>query len=279
MSAAATASKRSTSHSLILSCYLPLLWYNHTVFSHGIRRPAFASLRRGAQRCRGGCVSRIVRSPQRESDRAFTLVELLVVIAIIAILMVLVAPAFTSIKSGTDVTSAAYTVKGVLDTARTYAKANNTYTWVGFWGSIGSPVTGEVTMVIIASKDGTNGALVGGDVTQVGKMEKLDNVHIGNAGVPSGNGTDFGGRPNVDTQHSIFSAPTYSFAIQGTLFTKWIQFSPRGEAGVIGESGGSTDIAPYTEIGLRQTHGTVMSTNLAAIQIGGMGGNVAIYRP
>ena len=52
---------------------------------------------------------------------------------IIALLMVLVAPAFTSIKSGTDVTSAAYTIKGALDTARTYAKANNTYTWVGFF--------------------------------------------------------------------------------------------------------------------------------------------------
>ena len=47
--------------------------------------------------------------------------------------MVLIAPAFTTIKGGTDVTSAAYTIKGVLDTARTYAKANNTYTWVGFF--------------------------------------------------------------------------------------------------------------------------------------------------
>ena len=37
------------------------------------------------------------------------------------------------LKGGTDVTSAAYTIKGVLDTARTYAKANNTYTWVGFF--------------------------------------------------------------------------------------------------------------------------------------------------
>jgi len=64
--------------------------------------------------------------------RAFTLIEMLVVMGIIAILMVLVAPAFTTLKSAGDVTSAAYTIKGVLDTARTYAMANNTYTWVGF---------------------------------------------------------------------------------------------------------------------------------------------------
>src|SRR6266446_7876636 len=66
-------------------------------------------------------------------SRGFTLIELLVVMAIILILMVLVAPAFTSLKSAGDVTSAAYTVKGVLDQARTYAMANNTYTWVGFF--------------------------------------------------------------------------------------------------------------------------------------------------
>jgi prepilin-type N-terminal cleavage/methylation domain-containing protein len=40
----------------------------------------------------------------------FTLVELLVVIAIIGILLLLVAPAFTKIKSAGDVTSAAYTI-------------------------------------------------------------------------------------------------------------------------------------------------------------------------
>src|SRR5262249_13686406 len=79
---------------------------------------------------------------QRQRVSAFTLLELLIVIGIIALLFVLIVPAFTYIKGGTDVTSAAYTVKGVLETARTYAKANNTYTWVGFAGSIGSPVTG-----------------------------------------------------------------------------------------------------------------------------------------
>src|SRR5438552_17580258 len=100
----------------------------------------------------------------------FTLLELLIVIAIIALLMVLIAPAFTTIKGGTDVTSAAYTIKGVLDTARTYAKANNTYVFVGFAEvdssvdpsispqvTTGSSPYGRVAVVIVASKDGTRG--------------------------------------------------------------------------------------------------------------------------
>src|SRR5215510_14462486 len=77
----------------------------------------------------------------RRCRAAFTLFELLIVVGIVAMLMVLIAPAFTTIKGGRDVTSAAYTIKGVLDTARTYAKANNTYTWVGFYEEDTTAVT------------------------------------------------------------------------------------------------------------------------------------------
>src|SRR5215469_12237995 len=104
-----------------------------------------------------------------ERARAFTLLELVIVVGIIGLLLVLIAPAFTTIKGGTDVTSAAYTIKGVLDTTRTYAKANNTYTWVGFYEedvTATSPVqapdprctgcVGRLVMSIVASKDGTN---------------------------------------------------------------------------------------------------------------------------
>src|SRR5438477_8564600 len=94
---------------------------------------------------------------------SFTLLELLIVIGIIGLLLVLIGPAFTYIKGGTDVTSAAYTIKDVLDTARTYAKANNTYTWVGFFEEDAPPPSdgpaipgiGRIVMSIVASTDGT----------------------------------------------------------------------------------------------------------------------------
>ena len=107
----------------------------------------------------------VLRSFRRfAAPRASPFMELLIVVGIIATLLVLMAPAFTYIKGGTDVTSAAYTIKGVLDTARTYAKANNTYTWVGFYEErtsqphheSGQPEVGRVIMSIVASKDGTD---------------------------------------------------------------------------------------------------------------------------
>src|SRR5882762_9319606 len=95
-------------------------------------------LRRGFGECAGFSSTSNVRLPTAakrgiRSVRGFTLLELLIVVGIIGLLLVLIAPAFTTIKGGTDVTSTAYTIKGILDTARTYAKANDTYTWVGFY--------------------------------------------------------------------------------------------------------------------------------------------------
>ena len=111
-------------------------------------RAALPVLPRGFAGHRFSSPASTIRVPAtRERGRrspGFTLLEMLIVVGIIGLLLVLIAPAFTTIKGGTDVTSAAYTIKGVLDTARTYAKANNTYTWVGFYeediSNLASPI-------------------------------------------------------------------------------------------------------------------------------------------
>jgi prepilin-type N-terminal cleavage/methylation domain-containing protein len=243
-----------------------------------------------------------------QSSRGFTLVELLAVVSIIAILMVLVAPAFTNIKSAGDVTGAAYAIKGVLDTARTYAKANNTYTWVGFFEenvanptspNSSTPAVGRVIMSIVASKDGTTvydpNNLATIDATKlipVGKLTKVDNVHLWtHTDTPSGTGSTFDTRPNVTpTTYCIGdsspanSATPFQYPVGNPapsaqyMFYKAVQFSPRGEARVNNNS----NTPQAAEVAFEQTHGAAIPAsipaNVVAIQVNGFAGDVRIYR-
>lgn len=244
-------------------------------------------------------------------------------------LTVLVIPAVTNRKSADDLTSAAYTIKGVLETARTYAQANNTYTWIGFYEedeSVSSPApagTGRLVMSIVASKDGTNvyGTATSGTIdptklVQVGRLIKIDNVHLPLFAVCTANCTG----DTFDTRPAIQLDPTagYNYSRFGELnaaapntapyttpfqfqypvgnpaptpqytFMKLLQFSPSGESRV---NGNTYDVRRIVEIGLLQTHGSAtpvptggsgstltFSGNVAAVQITGFGSNVKIYR-
>src|SRR2546423_360782 len=251
---------------------------------------------------------RPLRAGGRPSASGFTLIEMMVVIGIIAILMALIAPAFTSLKSAGDVTNAAYTVKGVLDQARTYAQANNTYTWVGFFEenvsnpspNSATPKIGRIVMSIVASKDGTivydpsNPAKI--DTTkliQVGKLIKIEEAHLWtHTDSPSGAGSTYDTRPNVIATYCLGdTSPPNSLtpfqypvgnpepAAQYT-FVKAVQFSPGGEAR-INNSTSAYSLQTAAEIGLRPTHGTTVDTispNPVAIQFSGAGGDVKIYR-
>jgi hypothetical protein len=215
------------------------------------------------------------------------LIELLIV----GLVLVLMAPAFTSIKGGTDVTSAAYTIKGVLDTARTYAKANNTYTWVGFYEenvsqSSTNPATsgfGRLVMSIVASQDGTTTTGAPNDpskLVQVGKLTKLDNVHLwAHTDAPDpghyGIWPPFQTRANVPPQYCIGDLPSspgdsttpFQYPVPAAspspapvpsaqyTFRKAVQFSPTGEARV---NNNSNFPQRAVEIGLDLSYGTAV---------------------
>ena len=150
---------------------------------------------------------------RRRLTSGLTLIELLVVIGIMILLTALLTPAFTNLKSAGDVTSAAYTIKGVLEQARTYAMANNTYTWVGLYEEDGSqsstnpptPGVGRLVMSVVASKDGTtvydpNGNLNPDPIdpsklVQLNKLVKIDNVHLPLFTIGSSTGSTFDTRP------------------------------------------------------------------------------------
>jgi prepilin-type N-terminal cleavage/methylation domain-containing protein len=272
--------------------------------------------------CAGGCLSRpqslnFQQSTLNSIRAGFTLLELLIVIGIIAVLMVLLVPAFTNIKSAGDVTSAAYTIKGVLDTARTYAKGNNTYVWVGFFeedGSIPSasptatPGNGRVVISTVASKDGTEVYTSpitsppvdmdpnGTKLSQIGKLVKLDHVHLRTFSNGTGAGDTFPARPSPSPSGSSDNAKIgdtspdsslryFHYPATGTeeaaqyKFRKMIQFSPRGECRPQNDN---YEMRTVIEVGVQPIHGTVAPAlddpNNCAIQLTGFDGNVRIYR-
>jgi type II secretory pathway pseudopilin PulG len=92
------------------------------------------------------------------------LIELLVVVAIIVAITALAIPAFTAIRGGTDFTTQVYEIAGLLDQARAYATANNTYVLAGITEVSGAQDssanpqasgTGRVAVALIASQSGT----------------------------------------------------------------------------------------------------------------------------
>jgi prepilin-type N-terminal cleavage/methylation domain-containing protein len=242
-----------------------------------------------------------------KKSRAFTLLELLVVIGIVSVLLVAIVPAFTTNKASTDVTTAAYTISDTLQQARTYAIANNTYVWVGFFEESSSqpstspatPGVGRIVLSTVFSKDGTIvydpgnlGAIDPTRLGQVGKLGKLQGIHLATFADGSGSGETFDTRPavNYNTARIGDSTPPnpsltpFQYPIGSPApsaqynFVKAIEFSPRGEARVDNSNYSYKSVA---EIGLQPTHGTVVdinARNVIAIQFGGIGGNFKIYR-
>ena len=228
--------------------------------------------------------------------------------------MVLIAPAFTTIKSGGDVTSGASTIQGVLYTARTYAKANNTYVWIGFYEEDATATTptnsappypgkGRVLLATVASKDGTkiyqdtdpSASLPSDRISQVGKLVRIEGVHLTDIGNPSPtpNPTPIpdtlAARPYTPYTEgspldhfdriSSDSADTtlFRFTAQNYTFYKTIRFSPGGEANI----NSTYTLKHEGEIGIKPTHGTAVDTNspnVVAIQFTGVGGSIKIYR-
>jgi type II secretory pathway pseudopilin PulG len=271
-----------------------------------------------------------VSPPNQSKSCAFTLIELALITAIAAVMIVLLAPAFGHLRSANDLTNAAHQIKGVLQHARTFARVNNTYAWVGFYeenGAIPStypPNLGAGRLVIssVASADGSPiylsapGAIDPTRLIQLGKLVKIDNVHVPLFAVGTGTGVTFDTRPalqfdpvagynysrfgelNSPTPHTApFTNSQYPFQFPigrpappaQYVFSKTLQFSPRGECRI---NGNNYDVRRIIEIGLLQSHGNALPRassgggtssaiyegNVVALQIGGFGGAITIYR-
>jgi prepilin-type N-terminal cleavage/methylation domain-containing protein len=230
---------------------------------------------------------------------AFTLVELLVVIAIILVLTLLLTPAFTSLKPAGDVTSAAYTIEGALDQARTYAMANNTYSWVGFYEENTTdtaptsslppyPGKGRVLTASVYSVDGTkifeniatSAALPPDRIKQIGKLTRMEGLHVADIGAPPSptpnptpQASSLAARSALPyTENSLIVPPGdhYNRVSSDSADTTKFNFAAenytfyktvRFDPRGQANINSTYDLRHVAEIGLRPTHGDVVDVN------------------
>jgi prepilin-type N-terminal cleavage/methylation domain-containing protein len=199
----------------------------------------------------------------------FTLVELLVVIAIVAILTVIAAPALSSLSDAGDTNNAVSGIALVLNQARAYAMAQNTYVWVGF---APNATAQQLTVGVVAGTTGDVGDLTSSTTCiPLAKLQTYNHLSLKNLSGITGMST---------SGDDIATSQVGSFQQSGggttVTFTSVLQFSPQGEASIDKTPGASH----WIQIGLQPLRGgNSTGANAAVVQVGALTGQVQVYRP
>ena len=232
--------------------------------------------------------------PASAARRGFSLVELLTVLVIISILSALAFAAFTSLGKSDSFNNATSTISTLLEQARAYAMANNTYVFVGIEETNGSqPASGpqsagigRVAIQAFAALDGTMN-LTASNLTAIDRLQVLNNVDLP-AALSATSGT-LPNRPTADyfLGSNIFPAVSSSSAItsRNFSFTKIIAFDSLGVVHVPAATPPTG--FQYIEIDVQPANGsTVLDTsanvsaypNVSAIEVDATNGVVTVYR-
>jgi prepilin-type N-terminal cleavage/methylation domain-containing protein len=236
------------------------------------------------------------------SRTGFTLVEMLVVIGIIGLLLVLSAPVWNTLSGSSSITKSSSDIQGILEQARSYAQANNTYTYVGIWEvdvmkaqqGIFTGGTGRVAVGVIASSSGqklfTNspGLITSANAVRLSKLAFFDNLHITGDLASSTSGGLARTASEVVITSNTPTTITFQWPLTGTAsypssLAEVIEFSPQGCARIQTNSTYDPSLNNYLELELVPSHGNTLAPgdikNSAVIQINGITGAVRLYRP
>jgi prepilin-type N-terminal cleavage/methylation domain-containing protein len=234
-----------------------------------------------------------MRFPSRQ-QRGFTLVEMLVVISTVALLTVIAAPALIGPTSSGRMNSNLLQLSGLLEQARQYAIAQNTYVWVAFAPGTNSTGLKTRSVALVASNDGTDpaspsswagnsyGTVPNAQIGLISNIITLRQISLLNAGtfgasvMPSLPATP---APVTSTANSVASNSSGFFELQipGTsaaqAFTEAVEFTPTGEV-----RNGSNPV-DLVDLDCQPERGTSAdANNVAVIRVNGLTGESVIYR-
>lgn len=243
-------------------------------------------------------IVKVVNKSHFKANKGFSLIEILVVLGLIALLAGLSLPALTGLSGSGKFNSAVFSISNLLDQARQYAVANNTYVWVAFYQE---PGTNDLYAALIASKTGVDASGGAGTVDLTNSTNAIANTYsllnkievfqrVALISGVTGSGFTSSSSPFSATTLpainpaakglGISSSDMTQFRIKrpGTstavTFDKIIRYSPAGEAQA------SDAFVSTIEFAMQPKKGTVLDTkNVAVLRISGLVGNARIYRP
>jgi prepilin-type N-terminal cleavage/methylation domain-containing protein len=220
-------------------------------------------------------------------DSGFSLIELLTVIAIMSLLVSVAVPAITSLAKGNQMNQSLIEIAGTLDQARQYAISHNTYVWVAFRPNPTGAAGDELSVVLLASKTGTDpspwthyGTVPNAQIDMLGRVRTFTQIRLEEAGtfgenqIPALAGKSavtLDNTPSTDTAVFGIKLPGASAPVD---FTRAIQFTPSGEARV------ASSVIDAIEFGLHPTRGNVADNhNVAVLRVNGLTGQTTVFRP
>lgn len=201
----------------------------------------------------------------RRDTGGFSLVELLSVMAIMSVLFALGAPLATgSLRKAGDMNQAVLQISLLLEQARTYAMANNTYVWVGFSEDSENR---RLTVSGVAGSTGSINDLEDASWRAVFKPQRFERILFDD-------GSGLVGLAEADDLADSNLLP-YQLTVGGeqVTFRDVIRFGPMGDARVKAEEG-----SRWIQLGLKSAYRATGDPNVAALQVAGMTGQVRIFR-
>jgi len=200
-----------------------------------------------------------IQSPKhRNVSKGFSLLELLVVIACMCILLGLAVPAFSHFGRAVNTSKSINDVVGLLEFARTYAKASNARVQIGFY----SDASG-LKVAVISGREIDK-------FTAITPIRRFPEVRL--AVAPTTN------RPAADMNLAEASGNVLdAFNMPGQIFDRVIEFNTRGGARVLKDG-----LVRRIEIGLLPNLNGItpsgMTNQFGAVQINGLSGIVEVFR-
>jgi Tfp pilus assembly protein FimT len=198
---------------------------------------------------------------------------------IIGVLTLLAVPALSSLSNSGNVNAAAGGVSLLLDQARTYAMAHNTYVWVGFCQNT---ATQQLMVGVVAGKTGQSSDANSGSgfYIPISKLQTYNQLELSSSisALPNTGLSSLATAADDISQCQPNVIGSFQQPVGGTnvnFNSDVLEFTPSGEAKL-----GTNDGSHWIQIGLQPVRGAnATSPNVAVLQVATLTGLVNVFRP